>query len=50
MESSNIIVELTATDHCGVHRYTYNSPGPKVVLFPISHSVTPGILMVNIIH
>eukprot|EP01130_Rhizamoeba_saxonica_P016699 TRINITY_DN776_c0_g2_i2.p1 TRINITY_DN776_c0_g2~~TRINITY_DN776_c0_g2_i2.p1 ORF type:complete len:695 (+),score=149.93 TRINITY_DN776_c0_g2_i2:261-2345(+) len=37
----NIKVELTATEHVGVHRYTYNGNIEKYILFDISHALTP---------
>jgi putative alpha-1,2-mannosidase len=42
LENTATIVELTATDHCGLHRYTYQGGGKKVVLFPLNHAAEPG--------
>lgn len=47
MESTATIVELTATDHCGLHKYTYQGAGKKVILFPVSHAAEPGTMEVR---
>eukprot|EP01125_Pyxidicula_operculata_P000675 TRINITY_DN10657_c0_g1_i1.p1 TRINITY_DN10657_c0_g1~~TRINITY_DN10657_c0_g1_i1.p1 ORF type:complete len:753 (+),score=147.90 TRINITY_DN10657_c0_g1_i1:14-2272(+) len=43
LETSGILVELTATSHTGYHRYTYyGDNAQKVVLFPVSHTLQTG--------
>eukprot|EP01112_Ceratiomyxa_fruticulosa_P018977 TRINITY_DN6143_c1_g1_i1.p1 TRINITY_DN6143_c1_g1~~TRINITY_DN6143_c1_g1_i1.p1 ORF type:complete len:764 (-),score=125.90 TRINITY_DN6143_c1_g1_i1:103-2394(-) len=40
--TSEIFVELTATTHVGIHRYTFTKPNSPInVLFPVSYTLTP---------
>jgi len=34
LRDSRVMVELTATEHVGYHRYTFDPQSPKVILFP----------------
>lgn len=39
LKEENILSELTATMHCGVHRYTYKSDVPEKLVIDLKHSL-----------
>lgn len=40
LDNENILVELTATPHAGVHRYTFAKDAPIQVIFDMDHLLT----------
>lgn len=42
LPAEDILVELTATEHCGVHRYTFNEGIPPRLLFDVTSTLARG--------
>ena len=40
LDDENVLAELTATPHVGVHRYTYPADGEVNLIFDLDHSLT----------
>lgn len=39
LDDENILAELTATEHCGMHRYTFNNAGTRHLMIDLDHSL-----------
>ncbi|KAF0198570.1 MAG: glycoside hydrolase [Bacteroidetes bacterium] len=39
LTDDNIRAEMTATEHCGMHRYSFNNKGPVNLLIDLNHSL-----------
>ncbi|HRZ41903.1 MAG TPA: GH92 family glycosyl hydrolase [Bacteroidales bacterium] len=39
LDDYNITAELTATEHCGMHRYTFSDPGSHHFMIDLEHSL-----------
>lgn len=39
LDDYNIKAELTATEHCGIHRYTFSNPGTHHFMIDLDHSL-----------